>query len=91
MGAKIQVLFIVPHHILAQISTILPAITQYHRNVPGTDRASPYSQKKRQAHGLFRSSDLTLIFAGILLQKKMDSAAGAFVFPTRFVHYKYNT
>ena len=37
MGAKIQALFIVPHHILVQISTVLPAITQYHRNVPGTD------------------------------------------------------
>ena len=36
---KIQVFFIVPHNIIVQISTILPAITQYHRNVPGTDRA----------------------------------------------------
>jgi len=25
------------------------------------------------------------------LQKKMDLAAGAFVFPVRFVHCKYNT
>jgi len=39
------------------------------------------ASKKRQAHNLFRSHDLTLIFAGILLQKKMDLAAGAFVFP----------
>jgi len=38
--------------------------------------------KKRQAHNLFRSHDLTLIVAGILLQKKMDSAARVFfVFP----------
>ena len=37
---------------------------------------------KRQAHNLFRSHDLTLIIAGILLQKKMDSAARVFfVFP----------
>jgi hypothetical protein len=39
------------------------------------------ASKKRQAHNLFRSHDLTLIFAGILLQKKMDSAARVFVFP----------
>jgi hypothetical protein len=38
------------------------------------------ASKKRQAHGLFRSHDLTLIFAGILLQKKMDLAAGVFLF-----------
>ena len=36
--------------------------------------------KKRQAHNLFRSHDLTLIVAGILLQKKMDSAARVFLF-----------
>jgi hypothetical protein len=34
--------------------------------------------KKRQAHNLSRSHDLTLIIAGILLQKKMDSAARVF-------------
>ena len=48
--------------------------------------------KKRQAHNLFRSHDLTLLVAGILLQKKMDSAARVFFcFPVRFVHCKYNT
>ncbi len=40
------------------------------------------SRKKRQAHNFFRSHDLTLINAGILLQKKMDSAARVFfIFP----------
>ena len=40
------------------------------------------ASKKRQAHNLFRSYDLTLIIAGILLQKKMDLATQVFfVFP----------